>query len=353
MKNKNSDNSNDSHEVVVITGASAGVGRATARYFAAHGARIALIARGMEGLRNAKAEVEEAGGEALIIQADVADADAVEAAAAHAEETLGPIDIWVNNAMTSVFAPFREVEPDEFRRVTEVTYLGTVHGTRAALERMLSRDRGVIVQVGSALAHRAIPLQSAYCGAKHAIRGFTDSLRSELIHDGSNVKITMVQLPALNTPQFGWVRSRLPRKAQPVPPIFQPEVAAEAIYYAAYHPRREMWVGLSTAKAVVGQRFIPALLDRYLAKAAYEGQQTDQKRNPRKRDNLWSPVAQDRGAHGDFDHEAVDTSPALWMAEHRNMLALCAAGVAAGAGIAVGLAKRNTEPRRNRHETRR
>lgn len=322
-------------EVVVITGASAGVGRATARQFARQGARVALIARGKEGLQGAKREIEEMGGQCLAIQADVADSDAIETAAEEIEQDLGPIDIWVNNPMTSVFAPFWEVKPEEFKRATEVTYLGTVHGTMAALKRMMSRDRGVIVQVGSALSRRSIPLQSAYCGAKHAILGFTDSLRSELIHEGSNVKLTVVQLPAINTPQFGWVRSRLAKKAQPVPPIFQPEVAAEAIYYSAHRPRREMMVGASTMKATFGQKFIPGLLDRYLAKAAYEGQQTDKPRNPRRRDNLWEPVHEDRGAHGEFDEVATDFSPALWMNERRNALFLGAGAVFALAAALI------------------
>jgi NADP-dependent 3-hydroxy acid dehydrogenase YdfG len=340
MINGNGIENENRPEVVVITGASAGVGRATARYFWARGAKVALIARGMEGLRAAREEVEEAGGTAIVMQADVADAEMVENAAEKIEEALGPIDIWINNAMTSVFAPFIQVEPEEFRRVTEVCYLGTVYGTMAALKRMLPRNHGTIVQVGSALAHRAIPLQSAYCGAKHAVRGFTDSLRSELIHDHSKIKLTMVQLPAINTPQFGWVRSRLPKKAQPVPPIFQPEVAAEAIYYAAHNPRREMLVGFSTVKAVVGQKFIAGLLDHYLARKAYDGQQTEERRNPRRRDNLYQPISQDRGAHGDFDDEATSTSPALWIGERRNVLSLCALGLAAGAGLAVTLVKR-------------
>jgi NAD(P)-dependent dehydrogenase (short-subunit alcohol dehydrogenase family) len=230
-------------EVVVVTGASAGVGRATVRAFARQGASIGMVARGREGLEAAAKEVESEGGRALILPLDVADAQAVEGAAARVEGELGPIDVWVNNAMTSVFAPLKEVASDEFRRVTEVTYLGVVHGTMAALRRMLPRDRGTIVQVGSALAYRGIPLQSAYCGAKHAIQGFTESLRSELLHDNSHVRVTMVQLPALNTPQFDWVLSRLPNRPQPVPPIYQPEVAAEAIVWAAHHGRPEVWVG--------------------------------------------------------------------------------------------------------------
>src|SRR5215212_4904335 len=241
---------NGTAEVVVVTGASAGVGRATAVAFARRGAHVGLLARGRDGLEGAKKEVEAAGGKALVVPTDVAVADAVEEAARRVEEDLGPIDVWVNNAMTSVFSPVKEMAPEEFRRVTEVTYLGTVNGTLAALERMLPRNRGRIVQVGSALAYRGIPLQAAYCASKHAIQGFTESLRSELIHDRSDVQLTMVQMPALNTPQFGWVRSRLPLEAQPVPPIFQPEVAAEAIYWAAHHGRDELWVGLSAVKAI-------------------------------------------------------------------------------------------------------
>ena len=239
-------------EVVVITGASAGVGRALVREFARRGAWIGLLARGPDGLEAARIEVEDAGGRALVLPTDVADADAVEAAASAVEQTFGPIDIWINNAMVSVFSPVREMTAAEFRRVTEVTYLGIVHGTLAALRRMLSRDRGTIVQVGSALAYRGTPLQSAYCGAKHAVQGFTESLRSELLHDGSRVRVTMVQLPALNTPQFSWVKSRLPREPQPVPPIFQPEVAARAIYWSAHHHRRELSIGLPTVAAIWG-----------------------------------------------------------------------------------------------------
>src|SRR5436190_22748703 len=247
---------------VVITGASAGVGRAAVRKFERHGARIGLLARGVDGLTAAQREVEKLGGEALMIPTDVANPEQVEAAAARVESEFGPIDIWINNAMTSVFSPIKEMTAEEFRRVTEVTYLGFVHGTLSALKRMLPRDHGVIVQVGSALAYRGIPLQSAYCAAKHAIQGFTESVRCELIHDGSNVKITMVQMPALNTPQFSWVKSRLKYKAQPVPPIFEPEVAARAIYYAAHYPRREFNVGTSTVAAIVGNKCVPGLLDK-------------------------------------------------------------------------------------------
>src|SRR4051794_2634520 len=251
-------------KVVVITGASAGVGRAVARKFGAEGARIGLLARGRAGLEGARRDVQQLGGEALVLPTDVADANAVEAAAAEVEQNFGRIDIWVNNAMCSVFSPVKEMTAEEYKRVTEVTYLGFVYGTLAALKRMLPRDRGVIVQVGSALAYRGIPLQAAYCGAKHAIQGFMDSLRCELLHDGSHVQVTMVQMPALNTPQFGWAKSRLPHKAQPVPPIYQPEVAAEAIVWAAHHPRREISVGLSTVTAILGNKLAPWLGDWYL-----------------------------------------------------------------------------------------
>jgi NAD(P)-dependent dehydrogenase (short-subunit alcohol dehydrogenase family) len=257
------DEQNGKPEVVVITGASAGVGRATAVAFAKREARVGLLARGRDGLKGARAEVESAGGKALLVPTDVSDAGAVERAARRIEEEFGPIDVWINNAMTSVFSPVKEMTPDEFRRVTEVTYLGYVYGTLAALGRMLPRNRGHVVQVGSALAYRGIPLQAAYCASKHAIQGFTESLRSELLHDGSDIQLTMVQMPALNTPQFRWVRSRLPRKAQPVPPIFQPEVAAEAVYWAAHHGRDELWVGFSAVKAIVGNKIIPRALDRY------------------------------------------------------------------------------------------
>ena len=319
-------------EVVVITGASAGVGRATARKFARHGARIALLARGTDGLEAAQCEVEELGGTAIVIPVDVANAEQVEAAAARVEIDLGEIDIWINNAMASVFSPIKEMTPGEFRRVTEVTYLGCVYGTLAALKRMLPRDRGVIVQVGSALAYRGIPLQSAYCAAKHAVQGFCDSLRCELLHDKSGVRLTMVQLPALNTPQFGWVKSRLPRKAQPVPPIFQPEVAAEAIYFAAHNPRREFYVGLPSVKAIVANKIAPGLLDHFLARNGYESQQYDGEEDPNRPDNLWQPVPGDHGAHGAFDARARSWSPQLWTSEHRawlalGVVALCISGV--------------------------
>ena len=315
-------------EVVVITGASAGVGRATARKFARHGARIALLGRGMDGLEATQREVQELGGTAIAIPVDVANAEQVEAAAAQVEIDLGKIDIWINNAMVSVFSPINEMTPEEFRRVTEVTYLGCVYGTLAALKRMLPRNRGMIVQVGSALAYRGIPLQSAYCAAKHAVQGFCDSLRCELLHDKSGVRLTMVQLPALNTPQFGWVKSRLPRKTQPVPPIFQPEVAAEAIYFAAHNPRREFYVGLPSVAVIMANRFVPGLLDYYLAHAGYESQQYDGEEDPNRPDNLWHPVPGDHGAHGAFDSRARSWSPQLWTSEHRAWFGIAAMGLA-------------------------
>jgi len=308
-------------EVVVVTGASAGVGRATVRKSARHGARIGLLARGIDGLKAARGEVEELGSEALIVPTDVADADQVESAAAQIEAEFGRIDIWINNATTSVFSPIKQMTAAEFRRVTEVTYLGYVYGTLAALKRMLPRDRGTIVQVGSALAYRGIPLQSAYCAAKHAIQGFCDSLRCELLHDNSGVRLTMVQLPALNTPQFGWLKSRLPRKAQPVPPIFQPEVAAEAIYFAAHNPRREFYVGAPSVVVITANKFAPGLLDHYLACAGYESQQYDGSEDPNRPDNLWQPVPGDHGAHGAFDTRARSWSPQWWMSEHRGWVA--------------------------------
>ncbi|PYJ00111.1 MAG: short-chain dehydrogenase [Verrucomicrobia bacterium] len=325
---------NEGAEVVVITGASAGAGRAAARKFARHGARIGLLARGLDGLAAARSEVEKLGGKALVVPVDVANADQIEAAAAQVESEFGPIDIWINNAMTSVFSPIKEMTAEEFRRVTEVTYLGYVYGTLAALKRMLPRDHGVIVQVGSALAYRGIPLQSAYCAAKHAVQGFCDSLRCELLHDKSGVRLTMVQLPALNTPQFGWVKSRLPRKAQPVPPIFQPEVAAEAICFAAHNPRREFYVGAPSVAVITTNHFVPGLLDHYLARSGYDSQQYDGAEDPNRPENLWQPVSGDHGAHGVFDARARNWSPQLWTSEHRTgvaiaVLALAIAGLVA------------------------
>jgi NAD(P)-dependent dehydrogenase (short-subunit alcohol dehydrogenase family) len=310
------------HEIVVITGASAGVGRATVREFARHGAYIGLIARGTDGLEGARREVEALGGKALVLPADVSDPAQVDAAAAQVERELGPIDIWINDAMTSVFAPIREMTGEEFRRVTEVTYLGFVNGSLAALRHMLPRDRGVIVHVGSALAYRSIPLQAAYCASKHATLGFFSALRTELLHDKSHVRTVMVQMPALNTPQFGWCRSKLPRKAQPVPPIFQPEVAARALYYAAHHPwRREYFVGGSTVEAIFGNKVAPWLLDWYLARTGYQSQQYDGHEDPNRPDNLYEPVPGDHGAHGAFDQRAKPQSWEFWAESHIGWLA--------------------------------
>jgi NAD(P)-dependent dehydrogenase (short-subunit alcohol dehydrogenase family) len=309
-------------QVVVITGASAGVGRATARAFARRGARIGLLARGRDGLEGAKQDVHALGGQAIAIPTDVADAAQVEKATATVERELGPIDVWVNNAMTSVFSPISELSAEEIKRVTEVTYLGAVHGTMAALRRMRPRDRGVIVQVGSALAYRAIPLQAAYCAAKHALQGFTESLRCELIHDDSHVRVTMVHLPALNTPHFSWVKSRLPRRPQPVPPIYQPEIAADAIVWASEHDRREIEVGLPTTLAIESNKFFAEFLDHYLARNGYDSQQTDEPVEPGRRDNLWAPLPGDRGAHGDFGHRSSSFSPHFWANTHRGWLAV-------------------------------
>jgi NAD(P)-dependent dehydrogenase (short-subunit alcohol dehydrogenase family) len=315
--------------VVVITGASAGVGRATARAVARQGADIGLLARGVDGLEAAQREVEAEGGRALVLPTDVANAREIEAAAERVEHELGPIDLWVNNAMVSVFSPVRELQAEEVERVTDVTYLGVVYGTLAALKRMLPRDRGTIVQVGSALAYRGIPLQAAYCGAKHAIQGFTESLRCELLHDGSRVHVAMVQLPAMNTPQFDWVKSRLPRQPQPVPPIYQPEVAADAIVWAAGHRRRELSVGAPTAAAIWLNKIASPLLDRYLARTGYDAQQTDQAADPDKRDNLWAPLPGDHGARGRFTSRSADSSVQVWLNERLPMMLGFAAGGAA------------------------
>jgi NAD(P)-dependent dehydrogenase (short-subunit alcohol dehydrogenase family) len=328
-------------KTVVLTGASAGVGRAAARLFAKKGANVALIARGHDGLEGARREVEALGCRALVLPTDVADADAVESAAQRSEMELGPIDVWVNVAMVSVFSPFLEMTPEEFKRVTEVTYLGFVYGTMSALRRMNARSRGTIVQVGSALAYRSIPLQSAYCGAKHGIVGFTDSIRCELVHTKSPIHITVVHMPALNTPQFSWVKSRLPRKPQPVPPIFEPEVAAEAIVYAATHRRRELWVGGPTVQAIQGQKIIPGLLDKYLGKTGYDAQQYDGAADPDRPNNLWEPVAGDHGAHGDFDSRAHQRSWQLILDMNRRWIGLGL--LAAGATFALLKNRRRLE----------
>lgn len=331
---------NKKPRIIVVTGASAGVGRATVRAFAKEGAQIGLISRGQDGLEGAKRDVEERGGKAIMLPTDVADAAAVEAAAERVEQELGPIDVWVNVAMTSVFSPVKEMQPDEYKRVTEVNYLGYVYGTLSALKRMLPRDRGRIIQVGSALAYRGIPLQSAYCATKHAIQGFMDSLRCELIHDGSNVKVCMIQMPGMNTPQFGWVKSRLPMKAQPVPPIYQPEVAADAIVFASHNDRREIYVGFPTVEAIVGNKIFPGLLDHYLARTGYKGQQTNEPKDPNRKDNLYEPVPGDHGPHGGFGARSHNFSPQLWTDKHRNAVALGFLGLIA-AGVAGYLAKRS------------
>ncbi|MBA4139817.1 MAG: SDR family oxidoreductase [Segetibacter sp.] len=322
-------------KVVVITGASGGVGRATAWEFAKQGAKVALLARGMEQLEATKKEVENYGGKALIIQCDVADANQVEGAAEQTEKTFGEIDVWVNNAMASVFALFKEVTPDEFKRVTEVTYLGTIYGTKAALKRMLPRDKGSIVFVGSALAYRGIPLQSAYCGAKHGIQGFYDSLRSELMHDKSNIKTCMVELPGINTTQFGWVLSKLPNKPKPMGKVYQPEVAARAIVFAAAHNRREIFVGYPTFEAIIGNKIAPWLGDFVLSKTGIKGQQTDEPAGQDRKDNVWEPVPEDRGAHGPFGDIAASKSLTLWASINRGLVS-GVAGIALAA-LVVGL----------------
>ncbi|WP_299700590.1 SDR family oxidoreductase [uncultured Pontibacter sp.] len=315
--------------VVVVTGASAGLGRSIARTFAQNGYDVSLLARGVDGLKGAQKEIEAMGRKAVYFEVDVADAQAVENAAAKTEEQLGPIDVWVNNAMNSVFSPIKEMEPEDYKRVTDVTYLGQVYGTLSALKRMLPRDKGKIVLVGSALAYRGIPLQSAYCGAKHAIQGFFDSLRTELMHDKSKVQVTMVQLPAMNTTQFGFVKSRLPNKPKPMGKIYQPEVAAEAILYAAEHDRREINVGWPTLQAIVGNKIAPWYADYVLAKNGYEGQQTDEPEDPNRKNNLWEPLPGDHGAHGTFGDQATDFSPQLWVSLHRKEILSTAAAVSA------------------------
>lgn len=318
------------NKVVVITGASGGIGRATAWEFAEQGAKLALLARSPEQLEGTKIEVEALGGTALTIVCDVADAAHVEAAAEQTEIELGPIDVWVNNVSNSVFAPFKEITPEEFKRITEVTYLGTVYGTMSALKRMQTRNKGSIVFVGSALAYRGIPLQSAYCGAKHGIEGFYDSLRTELIHDKSEIKTCMVQLPGVNTTQFGWVLSKLPNNPKPVGKVYKPEVAARAIVFAAMHNRRNIWVGYPTYQAILGNKIAPWFADWVLAKSGYESQQTDEPVSPTRKNNVWEPVPEDRGAYGEFDAIAHDKSYTLWVTMNRGLVrAVAVLGIAA------------------------
>jgi NAD(P)-dependent dehydrogenase (short-subunit alcohol dehydrogenase family) len=322
---------------IVVTGASGGIGRATARAFGARGDRVALLARGEKGLQAAAQDVERAGGTGVPYSVDMADPEAVEAIADRVKHELGPIDVWVNVAFTSVFARADQIKPDEYRRVTEVSYLGYVYGTLAALRQMKPRDRGTIVQVGSALAYRGIPLQAAYCGAKHAIQGFHEALRCELLHDKSGVQVTMVQMPAVNTPQFSWVLSRLPKHPQPVAPIYQPEVAARAILYAADHPgRREYWVGTSTAATLAANALAPGLLDRYLARTGIDAQQVQGSDASASPANLWEPddgpAGDDFGAHGIFDDRAHRHDPQVWASQHHGLLA-AVVGFAAAAGL--------------------
>ncbi|MDQ3166075.1 MAG: SDR family oxidoreductase [Actinomycetota bacterium] len=331
------------NRVVVVSGASAGVGRAIACEFAACGDAVALLARGQTGLDAAADDVRSAGGTPLPVCVDVSAPEEVMAAADRVEQELGPIDIWVNVAFSSVFAPFVEISLEEFRRVTEVTYLGHVYGTRAALDRMLPRDRGTIVQVGSALAYRGIPLQSAYCGAKHAMQGFNESLRCELLHQRSQVRTTMVQLPAVNTPQSDWVLSRLPGRPQPVPPIYQPELIAKAVRYAAEHPRRrEYWVGETTAATLVANAVAPGLLDRYLGRTGYASQQRDERHHAGLPANLWEPAdgpdGRDFGMRGSFDDQSHNASPQVWASQHHGLLGLGA--LVGTAAVAVAAARR-------------
>ena len=323
-------------ETVVVTGGTAGVGRATVREFARNGANVAILARGQDRLQAAKKEVEELGREALAISVDVSDAEAVEKAADRIERELGQIDIWVNNAFAGIFARFLDVTPEEYERVTAVTYLGQVNGTRAALRRMMPRNRGSVVLVGSALAYRGIPLQSAYCGAKHAIQGLIDSVRSELIHDAPGVHISMVQLPGLNTPQFEWIRAKLPGKPRPIGAVFQPEVAARAIYFAAHSDRKEVEVGYPTVQSIWGDKVASAWLDDYLAEVGFTGQQSREPVSPDRKDNLFEPVPGNFAAHGRFDSEAHEDSPELWASMHKKQIGLAALGAVAATAAGVG-----------------
>jgi NAD(P)-dependent dehydrogenase (short-subunit alcohol dehydrogenase family) len=343
--------SNSPAETVVITGGTAGIGRATAREFARRGCNVAVLARGHDGLEATKREIEDLGGKAVAIPTDVADWKAVEAAADRVEQELGPIDIWVNNAFAGIFSRFMDVTPEEYERVTQVTYLGQVNGTRAALKRMLPRNSGKIVLVGSALAYRGIPLQSAYCGAKHAIQGFIDSMRCELLNEKTDVTITMVQMPGVNTPQFDWIRAKLPGQPRPVGKVYQPEVAARAIYAAAHDGRKEMLVGLPTVEAVWGNKIASSLLDEYLAATGIKAQQRPERVQPDRKDNLFEPVAGDHGARGSFSDEAVDSSTELWITEHKKELGLAALGAAAVAGAGFMLRSSSRRPSQSRSKS--
>jgi short-subunit dehydrogenase len=321
-------------KVVVITGASGGVGRCVARLLARKGARLGLLARGRDGLEGARREVEQLGGQAVVCSADVSNADQVEAAAQAVEEHFGPIDVWVNNAMVSMYSPFTDMTPAEFRHVVEVTLLGQVYGTHAALRRMIPRNAGVIISVGSALAYRSIPLQSAYCASKHGIEGFVESIRCELIHDNINVRVSMVHLPGVNTTQFSWTKNKMPNKVRPTGPIYQPELAADAILFAIENERRQVFLGYPTVEAVVGEKLIPGFLDKYLAHAAWEGAMLPEPADPNHHDNFWEPVPGDQGAHGPFDDQAHTVCPQLWLTQHRNALLAAGTAALAGAGLA-------------------
>lgn len=305
-------------QTVMVTGASAGIGRSIAKAFAAAGARVGLLARGTAALEELRAEIEGQGGQALVLTCDVADYTAMQDAAARLAEHFGPIDIWINNAMVTVFSPLTQMTPEEFRRVTDVTYHGAVYGSLIALQHMVPRNRGHIIQIGSALAYRAIPLQGAYCGAKHALKGFTESLRTELIHEKSAIHLSMVQLPAFNTPQFIWARNRTKRSAQPIAPIHDPALAAEAVAWIARHPQRELWVGWPTWKAILGERFIPGLLDRFVARVAWEGQFTGLDADPDKADNLFTAANGLHSEHGPFSDRSRTKRPPLWHVRNHN-----------------------------------
>lgn len=340
--------SEENPKTVVITGGSAGIGRATAREFARHGCNVAVLARGEDRLKATCREISDLGGKGLAITTDVADWKAVEAAADRVERELGPIDIWVNNAFAGIFSRFMDVTAEEYERVTQVTYLGQINGTRAALKRMLPRNRGAIVLVGSALAYRGIPLQSAYCGAKHAIQGFIDSIRCELLHDKSEVTITMVQMPGVNTPQFDWIRAKLPGQPRPVGKVYQPEVAARAIYAAAHDGRKEMLVGLPTLEAVWGNKVASSLMDHYLASTGFKSQQRPEPVRPDRKDNLFEPVPGEQAAHGSFDDEAVDSSAELWASRHKKQLGLAGLGAVAAVGAGLILASRSDAAKQTR-----